>query len=348
MATSSGPVVRVDLQVGDLAQTRFALSPLFETLAGLRALRNPGRHGLHLSWVRWAQARLAERSLPLPTLWPPLVEPPWLPEFLLPAPSTRLPSIAEETGRLQATTARQVRVSIARYPAASRASAAIGELAARPGAVLRAVAAEFRAAHDLLIAPHWPRMQALLEADITYRARNLAEGGAARMFADLHEGLTWHGDYLEVSDPARPAGASRVAVVGPGGLVLVPSVFLWPELWVKRRTITYTAIRYPARGVAALWELAPGQDQALPRQACEALLGRPRARLLALLASPATTGELAGRLRVTPSAVSQHLTVLRAAALIRTERSGRTALHLITPLGRALLGSGPCTAARRA
>lgn len=344
MATSSPLALRVDLQVADLAQTRFALSPLLETLTGLRVLRDPGRHVLHLSWVRWARDRLAERSLPLPTLWPLLVEPDRMPEFLLPAPSTRLPSIAEEIERLRATTARQVRAGLAGYPAASRGSAAIGELAARPGAVLRAVAAEFRAAHDLLIAPHWPRMQALLEADIAYRARNLAEGGAARMFADLHERLTWHGDYLEILDPARPAGASRVAVPRPGGLVLVPSIFLWPELWVKRRTITHTSIRYPARGVAALWEVAAGQDRALRRPACEALLGRPKAQLLALLASPATTGELAGKLRVTPSAVSQHLTVLRAAALIRTERSGRTALHLITPLGRALLGSAAADA----
>lgn len=65
MATSSGSVLRVDLQVADLAQTRFALSPLLETLTGLRTLRNPGRHGLHLAWVRWARDRLAERPLPL-------------------------------------------------------------------------------------------------------------------------------------------------------------------------------------------------------------------------------------------------------------------------------------------
>ena len=45
-----------------------------------------------------------------------------------------------------------------------------------------------------------------------------------------------------------------------------------------------------------------------------ALLGRPRARLLDLLAEPLVTIELARQLHVSPSAVSQHLKVLQPTA----------------------------------
>jgi DNA-binding transcriptional ArsR family regulator len=59
--------------------------------------------------------------------------------------------------------------------------------------------------------------------------------------------------------------------------------------------------------------------------------------LLEAMRAPATTGGLARSLGVTPSAVSQHLRVLRASGLIATEPAGRGAVHLITDLGAALL-----------
>ncbi|MFI0482630.1 ArsR/SmtB family transcription factor [Actinomadura sp. 9N215] len=46
--------------------------------------------------------------------------------------------------------------------------------------------------------------------------------------------------------------------------------------------------------------------------------------------------ELAHRLRVTPSAVSQHLRVLHAAGLITSARQGRRVLYRRTPLGDQL------------
>jgi DNA-binding transcriptional ArsR family regulator len=62
-----------------------------------------------------------------------------------------------------------------------------------------------------------------------------------------------------------------------------------------------------------------------------------RAALLGLLAEPATTSGLAGRLGVTAGGVSQQLGVLRAAGLVTTRRDGRTVLHLRTDRADALL-----------
>ena len=67
------------------------------------------------------------------------------------------------------------------------------------------------------------------------------------------------------------------------------------------------------------------------------LLGRARADLLEALRSPATGTDLARSLGVTPSAVSQHLRVLREAGLIARVRSGRRVLYATTALGLALL-----------
>jgi DNA-binding transcriptional ArsR family regulator len=69
------------------------------------------------------------------------------------------------------------------------------------------------------------------------------------------------------------------------------------------------------------------------------LLGRPRAELLEALRSPATTTDLARALDVTPSAVSQHLAILRENGLVTGERIGRTVLYITTERGLDLLDS---------
>lgn len=326
--------MRLDLRITDLAGTRFASSPLFETVAALRLLARPGRHDLHDAWLRWARRRVTDRPLALPLARSLLIEPDRQPEFLLPAPAGQSPSIDEEIERVRATTPDQVRTSLARYLTYGMSSPALQRLADAPRDTLHAVTEEIRAAHDLLIAPHWPRMRALLDTDISRRADALADRGAATMFARLHPRLSWRDGQLMVRQPARPTGTHRVATLGTGGLVLVPSVFLWPDLWVKQYTVTQTTIRYPASAAATVWQAgSPRRGTAT----ADRLLGRSRSRLLSRLGSPATTGDLAAALGVTPSAVSQQLALLRAASLVRSERHGRTVRHMVTPLGRTLL-----------
>jgi DNA-binding transcriptional ArsR family regulator len=325
-------LLRVDLSVGDLADTHFAISPLFETVAALRVLRDPGRHAFHLPWVGWARAQLEAESLALPRLWPLLVDTESQPEVLLPAPSTSLPALAEELEGLQELTRPQLRGSVTRVFGEDPPDAA-RDLLARPRTELRALAGEIAAAFERLLAPHWAPMRALLEADIVHRARALSEVGAAGMFADLHSRLVWRTDHLVLLDPTPSDGPEQTATLGPGGLVLSPSVFIWPELYIKSRTVTRTTVRYPVRGIGLLWDQAAKPTSAgLAR-----LLGRRRAEILQLLQAPRGTGQLAQQLRISDAAASQHLTVLRQAGLITTTELGRNRLHATSELGRQLI-----------
>jgi hypothetical protein len=56
----------VELGVAELAATRFAVSPLSETVAALQQLAGQHRQALHLRWFRWASDELAARPLDLP------------------------------------------------------------------------------------------------------------------------------------------------------------------------------------------------------------------------------------------------------------------------------------------
>ncbi|WP_329067317.1 ArsR/SmtB family transcription factor [Amycolatopsis sp. NBC_01480] len=322
----------VELGVAELAETRFAVSPLSETIAALQQLGGQDRRALHLRWFRWASDELAARPLDLPRTWPLITgdRPRW-PNFLVPAPAGAGTSLDEDLAALRRTTARQVRASLQRVFGDDLPPAA-AELAAHPAAGLRAIAAELRTAHDRLIAPHWPRIRAVLDADVAYRARQLAAGGAARLFADLHPDLHWADGRLTLDGERRRA--EKVVNRGPGGLVLMPVALGSAYVLIKGNTTTQTTVRYPARGVGALWTAGTRP----PSSAVTQLLGPMRAGLLEALRSPATTTDLARVFAVTPSAVSQHLRVLRETGLVVRERSGRGVLYLTTPLGEALLG----------
>ncbi|MCR6489137.1 DUF5937 family protein [Amycolatopsis sp. OK19-0408] len=321
----------IELGVAELATTRVAISPLSETVECLRQLGGRDRQAVNLPWLRWAEDELAREPLALPWTWPLLVSdrPNW-PQFLVPAPRGAGPSIDDDLAALRATTARQVRRSLGRV-FGDDPRGTVTDLAAHPAAGLKAVAAELRAAHDRLVAPHWPRMRAVLDADVAHRARVFAAGGAEKLFAGLHPDLRWDdGRLLLTSEHVRD---DVVVNRGPGGLVLIPVVLGPPHVMIKKNTSTQTTVRYPARGRGALWTAGTRP----PAEATVRLLGRARAGLLEALRSPATTTDLAHALGVTPSAVSQHLAVLRENGLAQRERSGRQVFYLITALGAALL-----------
>jgi Family of unknown function (DUF5937)/Helix-turn-helix domain len=319
----------VELGVGDLAGTRFAVSPVHETITAVQLLDRPGLQPLHAAWVRWAQDQLAARPLRAPLLRQLVLHdrPSW-PEFLAPAPRPGGATLADQLAAVEETPPADVRASLSRVfgddppPAAAR-------LADRPAEVLEEVAGELREAHDRLIAPHWPRMHALMQVDIAHRARVLAEGGPAALFDRLHPAVTWREGVLRI-DQGRH---SRRIPPGPGGLVLCPGVFGGPRVVVKGHTSSQTTLRYPARGTGDLWR--PGRSG--PPGALVRLVGAPRARVLDALLVPATTTLLARELGVTPSAVSQQLVVLHAAGLVTRTRAGRSVHYALTGTGRALL-----------
>ena len=91
----------LELDVADLAATRFAISPLSETLRAVQLLGSPDPPAVNQPWVRWARAELGQRPLRLPRLWPLIVNDlPYWPEFLVPAPPGKSPGFDEELARL--------------------------------------------------------------------------------------------------------------------------------------------------------------------------------------------------------------------------------------------------------
>ncbi|MGK5740583.1 helix-turn-helix domain-containing protein [Micromonospora sp. URMC 103] len=321
------------LDVGDLADTRFAISPIHETVLSLRVLREPGLYALHLPWRRSALGHLQPpgRDLLMSLVGPDRA----LPDFLTPRPTTFAATFDDELTTVRRTPPDLVRRDVlAAYPRGHLPDV-LRDLTADDAAVLAlrdAICDELRRYWDAAIEPSWPRMRLVLEADMTYRARQLAVGGARLLFADMHQNLRWHDGVLHID---KMIGRHRVVASGRG-LLLVPSVFAHkpaPPVSPDEPPM----LSYPCRGVATLWAPPPTPDPT----ALTSLLGASRARLLGLLDEPLPTVEIARRLAVTPSAVSQHLQVLHATGLVTRTRDGRHVLYRRSHLGDQLTGQPP-------
>ncbi|MFE5672829.1 DUF5937 family protein [Agromyces sp. NPDC056523] len=321
-------MLRYVLEEQDVAAVRFGISPLCELGLSLRAIREPSRYPLQLPWL--ARTEVARAGLDHDVLAALIDERLWTPDFLNPRPASPLTRLDDELARLAATPPADFRRDLlavhGRMP---------DVFAGSERHALRRIVRALEELWEACFAPYWPRMRAVLEADVVHRGRQIAQGGLGAMLNGLSATIDYDGDILSVrlKDPT-----DRTQRIDGTGLTLVPTMF-------TRRASAPVGlgppmVMYPARGQGALWEAERVANPA----AVAGILGETRASLLAALGDPASSTELGVRFGVTPSAVNQHLRALRDAGLLVSTRYGRSVLYLRSELGSALLGGSTPTA----
>src|SRR3954469_2430853 len=319
--------------IDDLVRLRFAISPMWEVVASLRRLRDPAGAGIHLPWINGLRdGRLKDVDLSAALrLTPPRG---YVPDFLSPPPTTPLARFEEEIELVRATKPSQVRNDLRLLRMDQKVTelpAVLDPFEKTPTRAIKRLANELERYYAVALEPHWPRIRALLDADIAHRARQLTEGGPAALFADLHSTISWRDAILHVEQPYQ----GHVKLDGRG-LLLVPSAFAW----IAPATITeepwQPTLLYPARGVATLWETGGERTP----DALANVIGRTRAALLSELDAPRSTTDVARLLSITPGGASQHLAALRQAGLVAGRREGRAVLYVRTPLADDLVAGG--------
>jgi hypothetical protein len=323
------PTIAVTLRFSpaDLRRCRFAISPAFETLSAIRLNSRDESPGHHQRWLDSVRPQLDALDLrPITVLQP---RRGYTPDFLSPPPTGPLAQFDDDLARIAATPPGQVGAEIARslHDTPGASDSEVGRLLlGDPGEVLSLLTQLIREAWGALVEPVWPRVRALLDADVGFQTRRLAEGGLDRLFAELHPTLRWHGNTL-----TRDRGDDEHRDLDGEGLVLMPSAFKWDQVNVVVDPPWQPTVIYPARGVAALWQPTDGTtDVALAR-----LIGRTRAALLTGLTEPATTTSLAHRHALAAGTVSEHLSILRDAGFVVGERYRHEIRYCRTALGAA-------------
>ncbi|MFC8493280.1 DUF5937 family protein [Streptomyces sp. NPDC057235] len=319
----------LSFSAADLAQTRFAVSPLWEVVTSFRVLAQRSDSAPHQRWAAQVRPRIVRAGLDRGRLAALVPAHGYLADFLNPTPTGPFPALGAELDAVRRTPAGQVREEL-RMLATDGGGGRLQSLYDDPEAVLPKVAEEIETYWELALAPYWARIQKVLEADVFHRARQVAEHGSARVLGELHETVRWDDGTLRLV--RRHCALTRDKT--GSGLLLVPSVFVWPRVLTRSVHPDPPQLAYPARGFGSVWE----SRTTASTDAVAAVLGRSRTLLLASLDTPASTTQLATHSGLSAAGVSQHLIALRNAGLVTAHRSGRSVLYARTSVADQLLG----------
>jgi Family of unknown function (DUF5937)/Helix-turn-helix domain len=319
----------------DLGAVRFAWSPAWETLLAARLFIDPRGRPYHESWHAAMAAEAARLHLgPLFAVNPLRGS---VPDFLAPPPHQPAPRFPDQLDEIRATLPEQVTEDLRRCRGTltGKALRAVDKMLTDPAAARDLLADRMQAAWARLVAPFWPRIQAVLDADVAYRSRQLTDLGLRPMLEGIDPRVTWGDGSVIVND-----GMDFLVELRGRGLVLMPSAYIWPTVAAIVDEPWQPTIVYPARGIADLWQHAAPPPDALAR-----LLGRTRALLLARLDRPTSTATLAALHGLSPGGTSKHLVAMRNAGLITGTRHGHEIRYARTRLGtelsRAAAAGGP-------
>jgi DNA-binding transcriptional ArsR family regulator len=304
--------------VDELANSRFTVSPLTETVAALITLcGSPALPGMH-DWARDHRLRYRRH----------IADDPFPAAFVGAAlrPRSIADFIAVPPRRTDRTFGDELRGVRATPPAVAHRDLALGGTLAP---VLAGPDVAERTA-DLLewvwtntVRQDWPRRRRIFEADIIARTQRLGAGGWAAALDGMRPGMRWLGDgRLQINTLNNPPREITEAE-----LMFIPAT---ARGWVSWDLPHRYAVVYPCAGLMA------EPATAAPPDALARLVGPVRATVLVHLAEPASTSHLVAVTGYSLGSVGGHLKVLLDAGLVGRRRAGRSVLYFRTALGERL------------
>jgi len=327
-------LITIPLSTEDLTRVRLSPSPLWETVCSFGVLIHPESHAVHAPWISRARQMLHGTDLS------PLVAVTGVggrcPDYLSPPPDSSITTVQEELEYLRSTPPEVMceevetlmqdqKELLDRLPHERERMLRVQE---DPEGSLKRLLDALDRYHELAIAPYWPRIRERLEGDMLRRGQALALGGAGMLFSGLDPRVCYREGAIDLDIPHE-------AVVEPAGrgITLVPCAFSWPNILTLADPHFRPTLAYAPRGVANLWTSSPAPNGT----ALEAALSPGRASVLKNLLVPHTTTELAHQLRLSPAAVSAHLSRLKVAGLVETHRNGKRVYYRLSGAGESLL-----------
>ena len=312
-----------------LSRSRFALSPLAETLGAIITLGRPNASPWLATWhSQYRKDFLAAIAndpfvVGLVAL---LSSTKWIPHFIALPPSGGLrTTLDSELMEVAVAPDTQIHADLEKSVAHSWEQHDLTWLVGRNWGEKTAKLVDF--AWQNYVLPDWSLRKRLLERDITYRAGLLAEHGWPRALERMGRRSAWVGaDAITFGTQNEPD-----RIVGSEGMVFVP-VSRSQGSWLCESPPDRHALVYPARGLAET-----GYERSTP--ALKRLIGDTRAAILCELDFPATSSELAVQLGLSLGSVGDHLAVLRESGLIVGARTGRRVIYRRTDMGDGLLAS---------
>src|SRR5579872_2224463 len=166
-------MIRARFDTEALTRVRFAISPMLEATRSVSALEEPASRAIHLPWVE--QARELTAGLDLTVLRALQRSEIYNPDFVNPPPSGPLAEFEDELAVMVSTPAEQIRAEVARAYENRPLPPVLEPFLSAPRTAIAELAETMREYWERSLSAHWPRMRSLLEQDVLYRARQIAD-----------------------------------------------------------------------------------------------------------------------------------------------------------------------------
>lgn len=338
-------MLRIHFTGTDLARTHIAEGPdpLWETVFSLHMLR--ARYGRlpFADWRRRVRADLRRHGLTeeVRQLLPLVPDASYFPDFL--TPPEGLLGLEEGVEAVVATPRERISRELGILQERVGAPSWAQDLLDHSPHARRRLGEMISGYHARALAPYWPAITRRAAADRAVRVRALRTGGmdgARGLLASFRPAMRWRSPVLEI--PSHPV--DRDLHLRGRGLLLVPSQFLWNRPVPLADPELPPTLLYPLDHDPGWMSAGPPGTAGAPvpsEDALDRLLGGTRAAVLRAAADVPNTSELARRVGISPSAVSQHTAVLRDAGLIVSRRHANSVFHQLSPAGGALLRQEP-------
>ncbi|WP_112242038.1 ArsR/SmtB family transcription factor [Kribbella monticola] len=324
-------MLRIIFTERDLTRVRLAGTPdpLWEITNSLDRLQTRRGRWAYAHWYRSTQEALADQDLQRMVndlLLPLFPRAAYFPDFL--TPPAALEGLDAGIDAVLATPSERVTRELKTLALVHHVPSWGKRLAA--GEMRTELDTALRTYHHKVIEPHDESIQAAVAADRALRSRALMRGGVDQLLKSFWPLMRWQYPVLEVQYPY-----DRTLHLAGRGLLLSPSYFCWHYPVALADDELPPMLSYPLLNKADSDETEP------PKPSTAALLGTTRAAVLQATSEGLTTGEIARRVGIGAPTASHHLTVLRDSGLITSRRHLATLLHVLTPLGAALLRQNP-------
>lgn len=316
-------MITITLSDRTLASSRMATTALSEVVGSLYLLGRGGLDWPYLEWAERARAALGRPECePLAYL---ATGPRILPDFIDVYPVSTQDDLDAELVRLQDVDPACVRDELCRMYG-DAVPPGLAPYAADTAGALAKLAAAYDSYWRRAMAPVWPAVRDVFDAEVLRRGRMMAMAGADGLFGGLDNRLCWQRPELKLDLPHALEIDAR-----DRELILIPLVFVVGRMFVTgdERAVY---LGYHARGAA---RLADSRPAAAP---LALLFGAGRARVIEALVEPVSLRALAHRLGLAPSTVSQHLDVLVRAGMVGRQRAGHRVYYELNDLGRDVMG----------
>lgn len=319
-------MIRLLLGPGDLERVRFAYSPLAEVVESVSIVQSGQIPATYQGWFDQTRKRLRQVDMAVLRAVIPALHA-RVASFLLAGAWTPSTAIEEQLKMVADCPPKRLRADLKAVwcgqlpPETER----ILELGGGPR-----IAGALWQYWNVAVKPYWPRIRALLGADVAYRTSRLAAGGIEALLSELHPQLELVEHVVQVQGNAT--GTHREP--GGTGLLLVPCVFAGQQVMADFGVSYVPSIIYGPRGIDDHWPTA----EAPPRHedGLAAALGRSQSAILVRVGLPKSTSDLARELDQSIPVVGEHLAALRRSGLVTSWQDGRREMSQRTPLATSV------------